>query len=546
MEGRRVKLNGVLLFITVIKANSAHDAFGWLSDVAESVMPLCSITSAPDALGENLLQTGKAMEIVKAATAASLHLHVPSPQLTPDAQQNLQLSANLISSQETNGTRQNNLCIPELVPSFHAAFGMTLLGMLCVGLACWMLVISCESPEETQGPVGSVHPPSGDLNSKPQSNRKSRPILKSLDGLRTFLVTWIILYHMDGLPAAGGSHWPVHYFFVLSGFILFYVVGGKRAQFDFHAGRAFVARRLARLCPVYFLALFWMAAAVHYRGEDLRPFTSWVAQGFFLQSLFPFQICGMEYNFRVDWGGNTVGWFTSASVLLSICFPILYNHRSFHSGFRGTFYSLFAIVLFRSFIPLVTGNFMCMHSWVLLRLPEYAAGMLSAQLCNEMPKSMVEWKGWALIFDGSLLAVAAIVKTVASSHDLRLMTSRSCHGDYFLTGVFCLTCIAARFAAESSTDRGLLHRLFSSRPMASMAEYSFSAYIIQTAVTKTVPILFKTHTADVMCKLVAIWIFGVIVTHSLERPVLRLVEQRLANRIMSPYICIGSKRQIRQ
>lgn len=552
----RAGMRVVVWFAAVLKAHGALDAFGWLSNVDESVMPLCPLTSTSQAMAENLLQTNvnRNMEIAKTTSPESLHSRAYTEQLMPEVQQHLpnhQPNANLVSS-FVQDRAQKKICIPEIIPSFHAAFGMSLLAMLCVGLLCWMLVISCEIPEEAQASqnVEPVSVPSPNMSSigKPHSDRKSKPILKCLDGLRTFLVTWIILSHMDGLPAGVGNHWPVHYFFVLSGFIMFYVVEGKRSQFDWRAGRAFVARRVARLCPVYFLALLWMAAAGYRRGENLHPFSAWLAQALLLQSLFPLEICGMTWNFRLDYGGNTVGWFTSASVLLSICFPLLYNHRSFHSGLRSTLYLLFAVLLVRSFIPLITFNFMYMHSWVLLRLPEYVAGMLSAQLCTQMPQSVVEWKGWGLIFDGSLLLGAGIVAAVLHSHDPRLVLSRQGHGDYFLTGIFCLTCIAACCAADSSTDKhqGLLHKVFSSWPMASMAEYSFSAYIMQTAVSKTLPSLFKTHAGDVVWKLIGIWILGIMVTCVLERPVLRLVERRLAGCSTSPRISNGGKRPIFQ
>lgn len=181
-----------------------------------------------------------------------------------------------------------------------------------------------------------------------------------------------------------------------------------------------------------------------------------------------------------------------------------------------------------------------------MRVPEYVAGMLSAQLCSEMPKHVREWKGWGVVFDGSLFLGAAVVGMLIRSHDPRLLMSRTRHGDFFLTGIFCLTCMAACCAEGRPPEerkQGLLHRLFSSWPMASMAEYSFSAYIIQTAVTKTVPVLFHSHAGDVFAKLIATWILGVVVTHALERPVLRMVEQRLLNRGTSLRVSSGGKRQ---
>jgi len=544
MESGRAKLSRILFLVIILKAHGAPETFGWLSDVAYAIRPSCSITSSTEEIGENLLQTTRNVAKAKTASLDGLHSHVHSKQAMFDLQRQSpspKLNENLLSLSPAQDPTQRQLCIPEFVPSFHVAFGMTLLGMLCVGLLSWMLVISCENSTET--PCAQAAPaPRPDKNSTPQGDRTSRPILKSLDGLRTFLVSWIILYHMDGLPSSVGSHWPVHYFFVLSGFIMFYVVEGKRAHFDFRAGRAFVVRRLARLCPVYFLALLWMAAIMYHHGENLRPFSAWPAQSIFLQSLFPLEICGMGWDHRLDYGGNTVGWFTSASVLLSFCFPLLYNARP-QSGFHGTFYVLFAVVLVRSFIPLITNNFIFMHPWVVMRLPEYVAGMLAAQLCGVMPKHVSEWKGWGLVFDGSLFFGAAVVAALVHSHDPRLAVSRTCHGDYFLTSIFCVTCIAARFAAEPSEEKiqGLLYKLFSSRPMTSMAEFSFSAYIVQTAVSKTVPNFLGGHAGDVMSKIIAIWILGVVVTHVLERPILRIVEQRLQSRGMLTRVSGGSK-----
>merc|ERR1712194_771870 len=59
------------------------------------------------------------------------------------------------------------------------------------------------------------------------------------------------------------------------------------------------------------------------------------------------------------------------------------------------------------------------------------------------------------------------------------------HGDYFLTAIFCLTCIAARSMAEQQSkspwDESLspISGLLSSKALVAPAVYSYQAYILQ-------------------------------------------------------------------
>lgn len=434
-------------------------------------------------------------------------------------------------------------CVEEPLSSFAQAGAAMTLCMAAVAMLIWLLSAPCmPNPRETSRP----------LNPSPKVR------MDALDGLRTVLVTYVIISHqesaMEGLQKRIFSvqHWPMQFFFVLSGFVMCHVGERKLVFYDWDATSAFIARRLARLCPAYMLALS-ICFVEQYAGATLlnmpvgRPFLSWPVQALFLQTLFPVQVCGVERHWwgegYIHLGGDGAGWFTSAIVFLSFCFPILFNLRP-QRGHALTLCLLVAVVVLRS-VPTVffrrlpmQGEGLDIYGFAPLRVLEFSAGILAATLSEQLPRGLLAWHGWGWVFDAAMLFAVLVAFVlplpIADMSEVSALTIDSRtppHGDFLLTGVFCVACIAARGVAEPTEhdkahSAGMFCTLLSSPTLVSMAEYSFAAYIMQVPLKQVTPcpqflgVIWPIYLA--IC-----WIVGRYVCEKVEAPVRMAVERRL-------------------
>lgn len=168
-------------------------------------------------------------------------------------------------------------------------------------------------PSQASRPI--EHQPSGSAGTQ----------LRSLTSLRFFAAMVVVLYHCGrevGFPAWVGDFFEngyeaVSFFFVLSGFILTYVYA-----VDPHATisrRRFWAARIARICPVYYLALFLDLPRLLYsvfsvgNTSKLRFALAGFSTPVFLQSWIP----GGEYVWNVP------AWSLSVEAFFYLLFPFI-------------------------------------------------------------------------------------------------------------------------------------------------------------------------------------------------------------------------------
>lgn len=380
----------------------------------------------------------------------------------------------------------------------------------------------------------------GSINQVAASPKK--PNLDVLDGMRTLLVTYVVLMHYPtnlpyGLEKLIVMGWPMQFFFVLSGFILYYVYEDKYERFGFASGAKLITRRLVRLVPLYQVAIVVEYMTAVARGLNGRPFIAWPLHSLFLQTFFSFKVCGdmqpgKEWALNyLHFAQNGLGWFTAALIWMSCLFPFLYNiQRKAELG--QTCAILFVIIVCRS-IPEIMhpiwghwgqGN---MHLFVFLplRLLEFVAGMLTAQAVKGLhPESSIRaMRGWGWIFDGLLLiGLVAVHWPVLADHE---KTTYGVYytGDFYVTALWCFVCAAARLATEQYTTsflNGPLYWLISSWPLRSLAQYSFAAYILQSTVLTFWDPGFPWN-------LVIVWVIGFVATTVIERPLRKWVDCKL-------------------
>lgn len=153
----------------------------------------------------------------------------------------------------------------------------------------------------------------------PGAETGQRTQLTALTGLRFLAALFVVLYHV---AIAGGpaplacvylGYSGVSFFFILSGFILVYTYiapGGEP-----RATRvAFWGARVARICPIYFVALaIGICPYLWYHDSRATPVLTELSAVTFTQAWFPWSADA--------WNGP--GWSLSAEVFFYALFPYL-------------------------------------------------------------------------------------------------------------------------------------------------------------------------------------------------------------------------------
>lgn len=94
--------------------------------------------------------------------------------------------------------------------------------------------------------------------------------IPALDGIRAFAVTTVIGYH-GGWPGFSGGGFGVDLFFVLSGFLITWLLIREKAKHGRVSLRNFYMRRVLRIVPAYLVFLVGYAVLCVWIFRDLHP-----------------------------------------------------------------------------------------------------------------------------------------------------------------------------------------------------------------------------------------------------------------------------------
>jgi peptidoglycan/LPS O-acetylase OafA/YrhL len=311
-----------------------------------------------------------------------------------------------------------------------------------------------------------------------------KKMLPALTALRFFAAFAILIYHAGGYfgipknsPFVFWGTQPVSFFFVLSGFILFYsypTLPGKGDRWRF-----FLAR-FARIWPLHALTLFFALLLSFYpRSEFLPNQFNMDAVGIFflnislLQAWFPFSIVYASF--------NQVAWSISAEFAFYFMFPLVLI--GWEIRWKWWLLGSFSIVLLAIFlcsyfqIPRFTEDYYLLntsgifHVNPAVRFFEFILGVCTGSYFRRTQnKSGNGMEIFALLlFLGNLLFCSWLKNILGGfgGEGLRawIAHSGSCFSACFLIYVF-------------ARGEGIFSRIFSWRPLFILGESSFSLYLL--------------------------------------------------------------------
>jgi peptidoglycan/LPS O-acetylase OafA/YrhL len=323
--------------------------------------------------------------------------------------------------------------------------------------------------------------------------------IHALDGLRLVFAIWVVLYHWSTFTLNLGPHFArgdiahsmMNFFFITSGYVGMMSAQDKVECFDFRAGVSFVLKRLARLAPCYYLALLCCALWVPFDvpGPDLGDgfYAAFPIQALFAQTLWPVH-CREDWYMTEAWlSGNTPGWFASNILILSACFPFLYNIMPVRIG--SCFIGLAAVFVIQLlFVGFYLDVKLQVNTMVYIspicRLPEFVAGMLGSRISHQLPSWARDWNGWGWVFDGLCITTLALY-AMMPRRDFK-EGNAFISLDHILPFVFTFLTISAHCAPRThgTPDSGMLGRWLSCSLLQTLAKYMYALYILQLPVIK--------------------------------------------------------------
>lgn len=301
--------------------------------------------------------------------------------------------------------------------------------------------------------------------------------IDALTGIRAIAALWVVGYHFSTIPLARLGLEPVmrcgylgvDLFFLLSGFIIFYVHRRDAASLSSHTVLYFYGLRLARMYPVHLLTLCGLAVVVLASShigivpthpEDFRAID-------FVYNVLLIQSWGLSDD--IHW--NFPAWSISCEWFVYLLFPLLaLGLNRIGSKRQGAFWLGVAIVIFTlAYIFFFGGNldnkFDGGHfsRFALARVClEFTAGALCCRL-----SSLIDMRAWPWTAIVLAATLAALLLAGTFLRDLAIVT------------VFILAIIAG------SLSNNLVARVLALPVLVYLGEISYSLYMVHAPIRMT-------------------------------------------------------------
>lgn len=282
----------------------------------------------------------------------------------------------------------------------------------------------------------------------------------------------IVVYHfaMDLFPFRENgvsflfrqANLGVSFFFILSGFVMIIAYGGK-GKTPINSGKFFM-NRLARIYPAYLLALIILVIYMVVRSRSFTG-TEFFLNLFVIQTWFP------EYALSL----NTPGWSLAVEFFFYALYPFLFNRIYAKTGINRLILPILAVwigtqVFFNIMINssfyqgFPSNSHNLLYYFPIMHLNEFLIGNLGGLLLLKSRDTR------EVSYTGLLLFLAVLIVIL-----LRFPLPWSYH-DGLLAVVF------VPFLLFLSKDRGIVSRIFSSKPLVFLGEISYGIYIFQVPV----------------------------------------------------------------
>jgi hypothetical protein len=369
------------------------------------------------------------------------------------------------------------------------------------------------------------------------TNSSACPKLAALDGFRVYVCTLVIINHMGSklgsvgnfVVSIGGST-AMSYFMILSGFIR--VITAKRQNSDNGVGPRFrhnIARLIARFAPAYYLALAVCMIQEKEQINIMAPIEALFLQGCLTERL---RDCFGLHGDQVF----EISWFV-ADIFLLVAFSPVFD-KMLQCVSNGVTQALLSVTLVS--LPIFTGGIN--NPWFVgYRAFEFVGGMILAQMVKQLPDWALRWTGWRHLFDCTFILIQ--FKMFVLQNGQGFIPISSLQGFIPISSLrlliliqvvegwlWCMMIVCNYCETMGGGSHGVFSSILGWRPYASLAAYSFGAYIYQGVVRRIWEGLFPVWSQSCLFNSLMIplvWVFAVGSEKYMEGPIRRHVEARM-------------------
>lgn len=283
-------------------------------------------------------------------------------------------------------------------------------------------------------------------------------MIKSLQGLRVLGMIGIYLFH-SGLLLKGT--FPVTFFFMLSGFVLYYSYRNKIKQLSIKQNMQWVISRMKKLYPIH-LITFAMSIAI--RWEWLSKFKTTdilvkaILNIFLLQSLSPQNV----FSF------NGLSWFLSTTFILYImAIPLIILIKNIKS--IKPQYIIFLILVFQNIIIFINNNKgyeLNLYTSPFFRVFDFIIGMLIAKLFISNVDKESKDKSYSL-YELEIVCIFCMMYIFTLFDWVKIEYGLSYYSPIFALGIYII-----------AHEKGVISKILCNNIFQDIAEFSFEFYMV--------------------------------------------------------------------
>ncbi len=282
-------------------------------------------------------------------------------------------------------------------------------------------------------------------------------MIKSLQGLRSLGILGIFLFH-SGVLLKGT--FPVTFFFILSGFVIYYSYSSKINHFDIKENIKWICNRMKRLYPIH-LITFILSIFIRFNWILKFSLGNLVIKGLLNVSLLQSLDKNQTFPF------NGLSWFLSTTfVLYIIAIPLILIIKKVDKINSG--YLILIILVFQNLIIFInnTNNLeFNLYTSPFFRVFDFAIGMLIAKKFIINRDKQINHSVYNN-YEIGILVIFVLMYVVTFLSD-KIQYGLSFYSPIFIVGIYI-------FAFE----KGKISRCLSSDILQKIASFSFEFYMV--------------------------------------------------------------------
>ena len=283
-------------------------------------------------------------------------------------------------------------------------------------------------------------------------------MIKSLQGLRVLGMLGIFLFH-SGLLLKGT--FPVTFFFMLSGFVLYYSNSAKINSFNIKENLKWIRNRMKKLYPIHIIT-FIMSIVIRWGWILKLDTTDLFIKALLNISLLQSLVKNQSFTF------NGLSWFLSTTFLLyCVAIPLILLIKNM-KAIKPT-YIVILILIIENIIVLINNsqNYgLNLYTTPFYRVFDFMIGMLVAKAFIESTKTSYKLNNYTL-YEVGIIIIFTVMYIITLFSEAKLEYGLCYYSLIFALGIYII-----------AHERGVISKLLCKEVFQKIAKFSFEFYMV--------------------------------------------------------------------